>query len=71
MIFWEKNNFLDLNFVYFQSVLLPVFEKEKEIKKAPKTAYILDGFLNIGFMCVKYKLVKNMWINFSIKYEWF
>lgn len=52
-------------------MLLPVFEKEKEIKKAPKTAYILDGFLNIGFMCVKYKLVKNMWINFSIKYEWF
>ena len=58
MIFWEK-------------IIFPVLEKEKEIKKAPKTAYILDCFLNIDFMCVKYKLVKNMWINFSIKYEWF
>lgn len=50
---------------------LPVFEKRKEIKKAPKAAYILDYSLNIDFMWVKCKLIKNIWIKFSLKYEWF
>lgn len=63
-IFRANKNFLDLNFVYFWSMWLPVFEKGKEIKQPPKAAYILDCSLILILCELSISWLKTYGLNF-------
>ena len=49
MCSFKLKNTLTFLMIFWEKIIFPVFEEEKEIKKAPKTAYILELLFKYWF----------------------